>query len=134
MTLYDTLQVSPGASTEVIHASVRALLRKFHPDNSETADEAKFRAVKAASVILENAEKRKAYDATLRNGHRPKKKGGAVNHDAYPPAYPSPFVVPAVKFDVRQMAQDALAAAGTAAFNKLMADNPVLAEMLRGRK
>jgi curved DNA-binding protein CbpA len=59
---YEVLQVSPSAEPETIHRVYRLLAHRWHPDNQQTGDVAKFRAVHAAYVVLSDAEKRAQYD------------------------------------------------------------------------
>ena len=61
--LYDTLEVSPNASSEEIKKSYRRLARKYHPDiNKEKEAEEKFKEINAAYEILSDEKKRKQYD------------------------------------------------------------------------
>jgi DnaJ-class molecular chaperone len=64
-TLYDTLEIRPDASPEVIAASHRALARRYHPDNKATASPKQFRAVQEAFETLKDAGKRQEYDAYI---------------------------------------------------------------------
>jgi curved DNA-binding protein CbpA len=66
MTYYELLQVQPEASTEVIEASWRALMKKHHPDKKGNAEIAK--ALNEAHDVLSNPEKRAGYDHALNNG------------------------------------------------------------------
>jgi DnaJ-like protein len=59
---YEVLQVSPSAEPETIHRVYRLLAQRWHPDNQETGDIAKFRAVHSAYVALSDPEKRAQYD------------------------------------------------------------------------
>ena len=62
--LYATLQVDPGADTEVIEAAYRRLARKWHPDRNpdpEAVD--RMQALNAAYAVLSDPESRSAYDA-----------------------------------------------------------------------
>lgn len=45
---YQVLQVSPDADPSVIRAAYRNLAAKYHPDNADTGDEAKFHEVQRA--------------------------------------------------------------------------------------
>ena len=69
MTYYELLQVSPEASTEVIEASWRALMKKHHPDknkgNSELAKQ-----LNQAHDVLTNLQKRATYDLSLNGAYR----------------------------------------------------------------
>jgi len=64
-TLYDILEVSPAASTEVLAASHRALARRFHPDNKPTANPQRFREVQQAWERLKDPDSRAEYDRYL---------------------------------------------------------------------
>jgi hypothetical protein len=63
---YETLQVSANADTDTIQRVYRMLAQRFHPDNTETGDEAAFRAVLQAFHVLSHPEKRAAYDVQYR--------------------------------------------------------------------
>lgn len=62
---YETLGISPNASSEEIKKAYRRLAVKYHPDknrdNSKEAEE-KFKEVSEAYKILSDGEKRKIYD------------------------------------------------------------------------
>jgi curved DNA-binding protein len=60
---YELLQISPNADTETIHRVYRYLAARFHPDNAETGDSAKFQLVKSAYDVLSNPTHRREYDA-----------------------------------------------------------------------
>lgn len=70
MNHYELLQVQPDASTEVIEASWRALMKKHHPDKTKGANAEMAKKLNQAHDILTDAGKRAAYDHWL-------------NHDAY---------------------------------------------------
>jgi curved DNA-binding protein CbpA len=59
---YEELQVSPSAEPETIHRVYRLLAQRWHPDNQDTGDVAKFRSVHAAYVVLSDPEKRAQFD------------------------------------------------------------------------
>ncbi len=59
---YEVLQVSPSAEPETINRVYRLLAQRFHPDNRETGNEAKFRAIHEAYTVLSDPEKRVRYD------------------------------------------------------------------------
>lgn len=67
---YDELEVNTNASPEVISKAYKVLAKKYHPDTANTLDkhvaEEKFKKITEAYEVLSNAEKRKAYDAELR--------------------------------------------------------------------
>ncbi|WP_457745556.1 DnaJ C-terminal domain-containing protein [Sulfurimonas sp.] len=61
--LYDTLEVSQGASESEIKKAYRKLARKYHPDICKEADcEEKFKEINAAYEILSDKEKKEQYD------------------------------------------------------------------------
>ena len=60
---YELLQISPNADGETIHRVYRYLAARFHPDNSDTGNAAKFQLVKAAYDALSNPVHRREYDA-----------------------------------------------------------------------
>ena len=59
---YELLQVSPNAEPETIHRVYRLFAQRVHPDNLETGNEAKFRALQDAYSVLSDPEKRAEYD------------------------------------------------------------------------
>ena len=59
---YETLGVSKTASKDDIKSAYRKLAKKYHPDNKETGNEAKFKEVQEAYDILYDDQKRSAYD------------------------------------------------------------------------
>lgn len=61
---YELLQVSDAAEPETINRVYRMLAQRYHPDNRETGNEARFRAITEAYQALSNPEKRAQYDAT----------------------------------------------------------------------
>ena len=61
---YEVLQVSDVAEPETINRVYRMLAQRYHPDNRETGNEARFREITEAYHILSNPEKRAQYDAT----------------------------------------------------------------------
>jgi curved DNA-binding protein len=60
---YEVLQVSRNADLETIERVYRFLAKRYHPDNPQTGDAAKFRTISDAYHILSDPEKRAAYDA-----------------------------------------------------------------------
>jgi len=69
--LYETLQVSPRASSQVIRAAYRCLAQHLHPDkHPNSADGGHSLArVNQADAVLSDPAKRQAYD--LRQGEAP---------------------------------------------------------------
>jgi curved DNA-binding protein CbpA len=61
---YEILQVSDGAEPETINRVYRIFAQRYHPDNQETGNEARFREITEAYHVLSNPEKRAQYDAT----------------------------------------------------------------------
>jgi curved DNA-binding protein len=61
--LYETLEVSEGASESEIKKAYRKLARKYHPDvNKDKGAEEKFKEINAAYEILSDKEKKAQYD------------------------------------------------------------------------
>ena len=60
--LYEVLGVNKSASKDEIKSAYRKLAKKYHPDNKETGDEAKFKEIQEAYDILYDDQKRAAYD------------------------------------------------------------------------
>jgi curved DNA-binding protein CbpA len=61
---YELLQVSPNAEPETISRTYRLLAQRFHPDNRETGNEAKFRELRDAYTVLSDPEQRAKYDVS----------------------------------------------------------------------
>jgi hypothetical protein len=59
---YDVLQLSPKADQDTIARVYRILVKRYHPDNQDTADTEKFTQVMEAHRVLSDPEKRAAYD------------------------------------------------------------------------
>ena len=62
--LYEVLQVSDTAEPETINRVYRIFAQRFHPDNKETGNDARFREITEAYHVLSNPERRAQYDAT----------------------------------------------------------------------
>ncbi|MBP3675292.1 MAG: DnaJ domain-containing protein, partial [Campylobacter sp.] len=61
--LYETLGISKGASSDEIKKAYRKLARQYHPDiNKEPGAEEKFKEINAAYEILSDETKRRQYD------------------------------------------------------------------------
>jgi curved DNA-binding protein CbpA len=60
--LYDVLNVSPGAPLPLIEASYRALMKKHHPDQAGAAAGTRAAEINAAFSILRDRDRRAAYD------------------------------------------------------------------------
>jgi len=59
---YETLQLSPNADEETISRVFRILVKRYHPDNTDTGNTKKFNEVMEAYRVLSDPEKRAAYD------------------------------------------------------------------------
>jgi curved DNA-binding protein CbpA len=59
---YEILQISPNAEPDTVHRVYRLLAQRFHPDNSETGNETRFRALVDAYQVLSDPEQRARYD------------------------------------------------------------------------
>ena len=59
---YEVLGVSKDASAADIKSAFRKLAKKYHPDNKETGDEAKFKEIGEAYAVLSDENKRRQYD------------------------------------------------------------------------
>lgn len=63
-THYDTLQISPYASDDVINAAFRVIARTCHPDTHPTEEE-KFKRLTEARDVLLDKSKRSRYDRSI---------------------------------------------------------------------
>ena len=59
---YETLQLSPNASAEMIERVYRALAKRYHPDNGDTGSVDRFTEVQSAFETLSDPIRRAAYD------------------------------------------------------------------------
>jgi len=60
---YEALQISANAEPETIHRVYRLLAQRFHPDNQDTGNAARFRALTEAYEVLSEPTRRAQYDA-----------------------------------------------------------------------
>jgi DnaJ-like protein len=60
---YEALQLSPNADSETVDRVYRILAKRYHPDNQQTGDAAKFAKIANAHRVLSDPERRAAYDA-----------------------------------------------------------------------
>ena len=66
---YEALQISPNADADTGQRVFRLLAQRFHPDNAETGDATRFRALHDAYSVLSEPEQRAKYiSATRRCG------------------------------------------------------------------
>ena len=59
---YETLQLSPSATLEVIERVYRVLAKRYHPDNQHTGDVLRFSDVQKAYEMLSDPPRRAQYD------------------------------------------------------------------------
>ena len=59
---YETLQLSPSATLEVIERVYRVLAKRYHPDNQNTGDVVRFSDVQLAYEVLSDPPRRAQYD------------------------------------------------------------------------
>jgi len=59
---YELLQVSSTAEPETIHRVYRLLAQRYHPDNQQSGNTERFRALHQAYTVLSDAESRARYD------------------------------------------------------------------------
>jgi curved DNA-binding protein CbpA len=66
---YELLQISPNAELETIHRVFKMLATRYHPDNTETGDLARFLLLNQAYETLSDAQLRSSYNAVY-EGHK----------------------------------------------------------------
>lgn len=66
---YEVLQLSPRASAETIERVYRLLAKRYHPDNQQTGDPARFRVVCEAFEVLSDPVRRAAFDVAHDEAH-----------------------------------------------------------------
>ncbi|MQC18741.1 MAG: hypothetical protein DWG80_06690, partial [Chloroflexi bacterium] len=123
--LYEELEVSPRASSEVIDAAYRRLARSHHPDGRGESSSSKMVRLNVAYQVLSDAQKRGQYDGWLARkrasegrfagtkqahgrsgspGHSTSPRSSAPPRSAPPPPHtpsPSPGESPSVRRDWR---------------------------------
>jgi curved DNA-binding protein CbpA len=62
---YEVLQISPNADQETVHRVYRIQAQRFHPDNRESGDAARFRSIADAYQVLGDPRSRASYDLQL---------------------------------------------------------------------
>jgi len=60
---YEAMQISANAEPETIQRVYRLLAQRYHPDNKETGNAARFRELAEAYDVLSDPERRAQYDA-----------------------------------------------------------------------
>jgi len=83
---YEVLQVSANADLDTIHRVYRLLAQRFHPDNRETGNEARFREMSEAYHVLGDPERRARYDVTYNQQRKDRWRlvdGGAKSEDDF---------------------------------------------------
>ena len=63
---YEVLQISPNAEPDTIQRVYRLLAQRYHPDNRETGNTAKFRLIHDAYSLLSDPDARLKYDVAHR--------------------------------------------------------------------
>jgi curved DNA-binding protein CbpA len=128
MTHYETLQISPKASPEVIEAAWKTLMLQYHPDR-KGGSKKKAADINIAHDILSDPKKRELYDLELK-ANRPVRQKPIVmpqQAPAYPPAYPPPTLdVQAIINRTVEAGKDALQSALVGELEK----NPVFKSVL----
>ena len=64
---YEVLQISANAEPDTVHRVYRLLAQRFHPDNTETGNEARFRVLAEAYGVLSDPEQRARYDVVYQS-------------------------------------------------------------------
>jgi curved DNA-binding protein CbpA len=67
---YEVLQISPNAEHETVQRVFRMFAQRFHPDNRETGDSTRFRAVHDAYNVLNDPEQRAQFDVVREQRQR----------------------------------------------------------------
>ncbi|WP_246707084.1 J domain-containing protein [Mesorhizobium sp. NZP2077] len=63
---YEFLEVSPNANSETIERVFRIFAMRYHPDNQQTVNEARFSKIVEAHNVLKDPVKRAQYDILYR--------------------------------------------------------------------
>ncbi|MBI4875340.1 MAG: J domain-containing protein [Acidobacteria bacterium] len=68
---YEVLGVEPKADSETIHRAYQALALKYHANNKQTADKAKFDSVTQACEVLSDPVTRRVFDSVRGGPEQP---------------------------------------------------------------
>jgi curved DNA-binding protein CbpA len=63
---YELLEISPNANSETLERIFRYFAMRYHPDNQQTGNEARFSEVVEAHNVLKDPVKRAQYDISYR--------------------------------------------------------------------
>lgn len=113
MNHYELLEVSERASSEVIDASWKALMKLAHPDRNPGSDETRVMALNDAHDILANPATRRIYDAELRREREQKTQQRNAEH--WPNGAP-PQAMATVDFEAMAVTMGQAAAFGLFTF------------------
>jgi curved DNA-binding protein CbpA len=64
---YETLEISPNANSGTIERMFRYFAQRYHPDNRETGDRARFDTIMEAYNVLNDPGKRTEFDVKRKN-------------------------------------------------------------------
>ena len=64
---YEILEISPNANSGTMERMFRYLAQRYHPDNQDTGDRARFDAIMEAYDTLRDPDKRAQYDIEHKN-------------------------------------------------------------------
>src|SRR5438067_1838356 len=78
---YERLQISANAEPDTIHRVYRLLAPRFHPDNQDSGDESRFRAITEAYQTLSDPERRAKYD--IFHEQRRQQRWRLVSHSSH---------------------------------------------------
>ncbi len=59
---YEVLQVNQNADLDTVHRVYRFLAQRYHPDNADTGNDARFREILEAYTVISDPEQRARYD------------------------------------------------------------------------
>jgi curved DNA-binding protein CbpA len=81
---YEVLQISPNADVETIRRVYRMQAQRFHPDNLDSGNAEAFRRISTAYEVLNDPQRRAAYD----RDHREARRHAAIGVSEPPPSGP----------------------------------------------